>query len=268
MYCIKPVWEYECRIGVLKDTTINKEDPSSYNPIIPEGFYPVSNNNANWENLEWNNGLEIKSSSDGSIFVWVPIINFHDFKRYFFDSFNFNGFSKKSNLEDFLTKEMKQKLEAGIKKYGGIYIAKYPISSKENKIYLSKNNTPVDNITYAEFIELKKELNYVKVKTIIPTGKLFDSMLLWFKNTGHDVTNFKNNFWSEEKNHLILNNIVFYKDYSEFTSEQDNMSLIIRGDTSMFCNNRKCTNFLSSRTNISKYQSSKNLTARVALIIP
>ena len=58
-----------------KNTTINGEEPSYNNPIIPEGYTPVNTDGAKWDaeaGPEYNNGLVIEDV-DGNQWVWVPV---------------------------------------------------------------------------------------------------------------------------------------------------------------------------------------------------
>ena len=66
-----------------KNSTINGEDASSNNPIIPKGYVPINTGTSNWgdgtssptvENV--NNGLVISDNiTNGNEWVWVPVSN-------------------------------------------------------------------------------------------------------------------------------------------------------------------------------------------------
>ena len=60
-----------------KNSTINGEEATYSNPIIPQGYKAVNIGNAQWdaeEGPQYNNGLVIQDES-GNEWVWVPVSN-------------------------------------------------------------------------------------------------------------------------------------------------------------------------------------------------
>ena len=151
-----------------KNTTINGEKGTSYNPTIPEGFKPVNTETANWgdgttaptkESVEA--GLVIEDE-EGNQFVWVPcttegeegLISYAQDKSY-----NDGTKSNKQNEYTNYTDWTDEGNIESVKVYGGFYIARYEAGAPENADFYAtvengyaystdKNHADKDGVTY------------------------------------------------------------------------------------------------------------------------
>lgn len=166
--------------GKLVIRALNISHMSCANPPIPEGWKHISG--------EWNNGYVIKRDKDGSEMVWVPVqildadgtLDGKAFcekfgRRYYRENeIAKNGFHEKFEGRLVLQAE-------SIEKYGGFYISRYEISKSGDQIHSVKDVMPLNNISFYEAMKLAKDFeNTEKVKSHIPYGAEYDSVLAWF----------------------------------------------------------------------------------------
>ena len=159
-----------------KNTTINGEEGTSYNPTIPEGFKPVNTETANWgdgttaptkEAVEA--GLVIEDE-EGNQFVWVPcttegeegLISYAQDKSYNDGTKATKQYEYAYSSTDSLVKYTDWRDEGNIesvKVYGGFYIARYEAGVPENADFYAseengysystnKNHAEKDGVTY------------------------------------------------------------------------------------------------------------------------
>lgn len=150
--------------NAIENSTINGEEGSYDNPVIPKGFKAVDTETAKWETTNgYQNGLVIEdatgdTTTNGSQFVWVPVENPSLFVRS--DWYGWSGVTTEnpsspnsSYKENETTYEYTQ-MKNSVKKYGGFYVARYEAgitdtsnqSTQDGTVKpVSKNNTNVWN---------------------------------------------------------------------------------------------------------------------------
>ena len=161
---------------------INLASKSFTIPPIPEGYKHITG--------KWNNGFVIERVSDGSQFVWIPVMTLLDTDCYLpgktygcsFGRRNFldDDFSDKGYSEGFLFEQWES-----IKNYGGFYISRYNISKGAyGEPQSVKGFLPW---TCIDFYEAKKVSasfeNSGNVKSHLTYGAEYDSILQWLIET-------------------------------------------------------------------------------------
>lgn len=161
---------------------VNLYSKNYINPPIPEGYVHICG--------EWNHGFVIQKLLDGSQFVWVPVgsleANGTLDGRTFVEKLgrrNYrNDLFSETEFHEPLTEDFMMQLQS-VKKYGGFYISRYPISkNKENGRPQSvKGEKPWTNIT----VEDAKRVAEIWERSDIVTSHLtygaeYDSVLEWF----------------------------------------------------------------------------------------
>ena len=200
------------------NTSITGANYTYYNPVIPVGFKTVPTKDASWKSTNgiqvdgWNNGLVIEDE-DGNQFVWVPV----DGTNVKYESWCENGVSYTectTDLENMpITKE-----ETQINKYDGFYIARYEASnnneipqSKAKKdlwAYVDYNNSIKISSTYAEYLYGKN--NSITIKSCIPTGTMWDTIMKWIENENNGLT-IDSRDWGNYKDSIIDENVEYGK---------------------------------------------------------
>lgn len=240
-------------------------------PPIPNGFHYVEGS--------WYNGFVIERDFDGSQFVWVPVgwlsrngtldnggkgtISFSEkFGRriaYYTSEPNLNLFKEE------ITEEFKLQAKS-VKKYGGFYISRFPISSEvlsdfqEELIQSLKGAWPLRNFNYYTCYMYAQNMEKGPyVKSHLPFGAEYDSILEWFVKskalTLNEITvdstnlgNFSNTEGSIQRTHkngsckkYCINNIYdFGGNIGEWTQEQyGNLYRVIRGGSCIDAGNIK-----------------------------
>ena len=154
-------------------------------PPIPEVWKHVEG--------EWNNGFVIQDSK-GNQFVWVPVefldpngtldgTNFSE--RFGRRNYRKNKFSD-GEFNEKLDKEL-SKQRASVKKYGGFYISRYNISKNKEtgEAQSVKGKMPWRNINWFDAMKAAKTFgDGVFVKSHLPYGAEYDSVLEWFIKSG------------------------------------------------------------------------------------
>ena len=179
--------------------TMNGKTASYRNPVIPVGFETVQTDSAKWKKSDayqsdWNEGLVIKSITDGSEFVWIPVKDgvgtdgaYTDNESVQYKKWNTMNYT--SDVPAGINKEEDQ-----IKKYGGFYVARYeasytnqggnnvekPISKKGKPVW--GNISPVVAQQSAELMYQTKE-----VQSGLITGTQWESIMRYLKVAGYDV---------------------------------------------------------------------------------
>ena len=217
------------------------------NPPIPEGYKHVCG--------EWNNGFVIERCSDGSQFVWIPVVSLDSNGtldgEHFSEKFGRRNYMN-NEFNEALNDELLEQLES-VKKYGGFYISRYNISkSSEGKPQSVKGVMPWVNIN---FDDAKKVASTIEdneaVKSHLTFGAEYDSVLEWFIKTevktldeiAEDSTEWGNHWNTENspkkgvetgtREEWCANNIYdFAGNVDEWTQEQNESSYrVIRGGT-------------------------------------
>jgi formylglycine-generating enzyme required for sulfatase activity len=164
--------------------TVATEYSGDYtNPPIPEGWEYVVGTNED--------GFTIQDSK-GNQFVWVPVgflnpngtldgyscqYNFGR-RNYRNDDFSSDGFNEEMNCE------LRKQWES-VKKYGGFYISRYNISRINGEAKSVKGAMPWTNINWYDAMEAAKAFgDGVSVKSHLPFGAEYDSVLEWFMKSG------------------------------------------------------------------------------------
>lgn len=162
----------EKNIIAEQNSTIDGRIPCFYNPVIPQGFKAIGNEedetidkNAKWgEQNAYLYGLVIEDKS-GNQFVWVPVENMEIFKRT-----DWQKNAPKETIDATYVEPTKNeeedyyKMYYKVKKYGGFYIGRY----ETGDLTATSERTAVKN---SDSIGIKKYLNaynYVpfKISTI------------------------------------------------------------------------------------------------------
>ena len=130
-----------------EDSTIDGNEATYANPLIPMGFKPINTETAVWGEADaYKNGLVIQDATSdtqtvGSEFVWIPVPDYTKFQRYegYWDGSPDSMISscKEAGAAEGETGLTGTKLEAqqmyaSVKKYGGFYIARYEAGISRN----------------------------------------------------------------------------------------------------------------------------------------
>ena len=130
-----------------EDSTIDGNEATYANPIVPKGFKPINTETAVWgETDAYKNGLVIQDATSdaqtvGSEFVWIPVPDYDKFKRYEgYESGSLQSYLSKckeagaAEGETDLagTKLEAQQMYASVKQYQGFYLARYEAGISRN----------------------------------------------------------------------------------------------------------------------------------------
>ena len=146
-----------------EDSTIDGNEATYANPLIPKGFKPINTETAVWgETDAYKNGLVIQDATSdeqtvGSEFVWIPVPDYTKFQRYE-GYYNASLQSELSSCKEAGaaegqtgltgTKLEAQQMYASVKKYGGFYIARYEAGISRNMPQSAPSSNTTD--TYAD----------------------------------------------------------------------------------------------------------------------
>lgn len=172
------------------------------NPPIPKGYSRIFG--------EWNTGIVIQRNSDKSQFVWVPVASLESNGtidgKHFVEKFGRRAFRDEkiasyssdssyifyeivvdhfASYKNEIDARLKEQFES-VRKYGGFYISRFNISiGKDRKPHSLQGVMPWTGISYlvAEKIAYTFE-NTEGVKSHIPFGAEYDSILSWFYKSG------------------------------------------------------------------------------------
>lgn len=242
--------------GELIIRALNIEKANVYSeryvsPVIPEGYKHICG--------EWNNGFVIERCSDGSQFVWIPVVSLYSNGtldgKHFLEKFGRRNYQQNKFSDDEfnepLSEELLSQLES-VKKYGGFYISRYNISKGANgKPQSVKGAMPWVNIDWFEAKDVASTMEQGKeeVTSHLTFGAEYDSVLEWFIQSGakshkeivEDSTSW-GNYWNTRnsprkvvetgsREEWIVNNIAdFAGNVDEWTQEQNGSSYrVIRG---------------------------------------
>ena len=160
------------------------------NPPVPEGYKQILGN--------WNNGFVIERISDGSQFVWVPVgsldkdgtqdgLYFNErFGRRDYGNLNFSFYKYGEKFEGEL-----HEINDSVEKYGGFYISRFDISkSSEGKPQSIRGEMPWTELNNFEAIKVAASFeNRDDVKSCLPYGAIYDSVLAWIIKSGDKTYN-------------------------------------------------------------------------------
>ena len=212
----------EKNIIAEQNSTIDGRIPCFYNPVIPEGFKAIGNEEDKTidEKAKWGQqnaylyGLVIEDKK-GNQFVWVPVENMEIFKR---TDWQKNA-PKETIDENYIEpiedeEEDYYKMYYKVKKYGGFYIGRYETGDITSTVeraavknsdsigikkYLNAYNyVPYSistinkrEITGAEELSINfaKQNGYRTVKTSVVYGVQWDAMLRFIVSDVNNVNN-------------------------------------------------------------------------------
>ena len=212
----------ERNIIAEQNSTIDGRIPCFYNPVIPEGFKAIGNEEDKTidEKAKWGQqnaylyGLVIEDKK-GNQFVWVPVENMEIFKR---TDWQKNA-PKETIDENYIEpiedeEEDYYKMYYKVKKYGGFYIGRYETGDITSTVeraavknsdsigikkYLNAYNyVPYSistinkrEITGAEELSINfaKQNGYKTVKTSVVYGVQWDAMLRFIVSDVNNVNN-------------------------------------------------------------------------------
>ena len=187
--------------------TLNGEEPSYKNPIIPAGFTSIETETASWNDTDdddspdgWNNGLVI-ADSIGNEFVWVPVEGQKYVYGNEYHAETSNGtisggkvYSSNTSFPNGVSNDENQ-----ITKYGGFYIARYEAgvpdktSSPQNTTGLPLSQKDCVAWTNIKFSNAKANAesmyNTDKVKSGLLTPKAWVTLVNWFLSCDIEVLN-------------------------------------------------------------------------------
>ena len=170
-----------------RNMLVQHGDEKYMNPPVPAGYQYVKGT--------WNYGYIIKRISDGSQFIWVPVlaldadgtldgVNFNEkFGRRNFrnDKFSEEGFHEE------ITPELEKQISSVIK-YGGFYFSRYNMVQSQavnGKIKSIRGGVPITAVNYEEAKKLAASFeNRNGLTSHLPYGAEFDSVLAWIIQSG------------------------------------------------------------------------------------
>ena len=164
--------------------TMNGQQASYDNPVIPAGFAPINTEDANWGNgttitPDWNSGLVIEDEA-GNQFVWVPV----DGTTVTYDKWTERGLSYKDTDEDDIPEALtrwNETEQTQVSKYGGFYVARYETSQAENGRPQSVEN--VNAWTSIDYTKAKEAAENMETKETVQsgliTGTQWDTLMKW-----------------------------------------------------------------------------------------
>ena len=168
--------------------TANVYSENYITPPTPEGYKHVEG--------EWNNGFVIERCSDGSQFVWIPVgyldpdgtLDGEHFSEKFGRRNYLNDQFSDEEFNEPLTGDLLEQFES-VKKYGGFYISRYNISviriREECEFQSVKGAIPLTRINFINAIGAANKFeNREDVKSHLPFGCEYDSVLAWFIKSG------------------------------------------------------------------------------------
>lgn len=184
--------------------TLIGTNPTYKNPIIPVGFKAVDVGTS-WEIsgdsiVGWNDGLVIEDKK-GSQFVWVPV----DGKNVLYEKWCFDSLHYGPSFEDVTGEDISFEFDEmyQIEKYQGFWIARYESGRSDVnyatpeinnvstgiELLIQKDAQPWNYISYTNSkIVAEGYINNEYVKSGLPTGTQFDTVLKWIENSGYNVT--------------------------------------------------------------------------------
>ena len=234
-----------------QDSTIDGRTPCFYNPVIPQGFKAIGNEedktideNAKWgEQNAYLYGLVIEDEK-GNQFVWVPVENMEIFKRT-----DWQKNEPKENIDATYVEPIQDeeedyyKMYYKVKKYGGFYIGRYETGDETAtsertvvknsdsigiKKYLNAYNyVPFKlstinkrEITGAEELAINfgKQNNYKTVTTSVVYGVQWDAMLRFIVSDVYNVNNSLRwgNYSTSEINYTDVKGVSYIKKNGEW----------------------------------------------------
>ncbi len=155
------------------NSTVNGQDPSYSNPIIPKGFKAI-NDGTKWP-TDWNNGLVIEDIN-GNQFVWVPVNG---------DTVIYRNVGSYDTLPTGVTVENYQ-----ITEYEGFYIGRHE-AGKVNTTLVSKKGVNVwNNINYND-AKSKAESMYIdsELKSGLRTNDMCMAIYDWLTSSNISISN-------------------------------------------------------------------------------
>jgi len=165
------------------NSTINGGAATYSNPIIPKGFKAI-NDGTTWP-TNWDTGLVIEDVS-GNQFVWVPVnTTTVQYQKWCTSGYAYNDASiSDDTLPSGITSEINQTT-----KYGGFYIARYEAGNASGILVSKKNAVVWNNINYVDSKTKSQSMyNTAEVKSGLLTGTEWDTVMIWLKNSGKNVT--------------------------------------------------------------------------------
>ena len=239
----------ERNIIAKQNSTIDGRIPCYYNPVIPQGFKAIGNEEdktideqAKWgEQNAYLYGLVIEDKN-GNQFVWVPVENIDIFERTDWKKNIPQENIDSTYIEPIENEEEYYKMYYKVKKYGGFYIGRYEtgditapsertqVKNSDSigiKKYLNAYNyVPFKlstinkrEITGAEelAINFAKQNGYETVKTSVVYGVQWDSMLRFVVSDRNNVNNSIRwgNYSTSELNYTDINGNSYIKKNGE-----------------------------------------------------
>ena len=168
-----------------RNTIISGVCSANYaNPPIPQNY--------KYSCGEWNNGFVIERCSDKSQFVWIPVGSLDSDGtldgEHFSEKFGRLNFMNEKFSDDAFNEPLKgellEQLES-VKKYGGFYFSCHNISkSSAGKPQSVERVRPWVNINFYDAKEIASTIEDGEaVKSHLPFGAEYDSVLRWFRKT-------------------------------------------------------------------------------------
>lgn len=233
-----------------ENSTIDGRIPCFYNPVIPQGFKAIGNEEdstidekAKWgEQNSYLYGLVIEDENENQ-FVWVPVENMDIFK-----TTDWQKNAPKETIDETYVEPLKDEEEAyykmyyKVKKYGGFYIGRY----ETGDITAQSERTEVKNsdligvrkylnaYNYVPFklstinrreitgaqelaINFGKQNNYKTVTTSVVYGVQWDAMLRFIVSDVNNVNNSLRwgNYSTSELNYTDANGNTYTKQSGE-----------------------------------------------------
>lgn len=205
-----------------QNSTIDGRIPCFYNPVIPQGFKAIGNEedktideNAKWgEQNAYLYGLVIEDSNKNQ-FVWVPVENMNIFKTTDWQKNAPKEAIDKDYVEPIeMDKQEYYKMYYKVKKYGGFYIGRYETGDitapserttikNSDSIGIRKYLNAYNYVPYSIATINKREITgakelainfakqngYKTVKTSVVYGVQWDSMLRFIVSDKNNVNN-------------------------------------------------------------------------------
>ncbi len=155
------------------NSTVNGQDPSYSNPIIPKGFKAI-NDGTKWP-TDWNNGLVIEDVN-GNQFVWVPVNG---------DNVIYRNVGSYDTLPTGVTVENYQ-----ITEYEGFYIGRYEAGKVDTTVVSKKGVNVWNNINYYD-AKSKAESMYIdsELKSGLRTNDMCFAIYDWLTSSNISISN-------------------------------------------------------------------------------
>lgn len=150
------------------------------NPPILEGFHHLVGTKAE--------GFVIQDEF-GSEFTYVPVSELIangtlDDGRNFNQKFGRRAFRGETFSEEAFYEKRNPALERSIKKHGGFYLSRFPISYEKGRLVSKKGNMPIVDVNFYDAERLAATFTTKNVKAILPSGAAYDSVYQWLIQSG------------------------------------------------------------------------------------